>query len=128
MLSTIGQGVTLDAIVKLGYKNTHDDFDICRFFKRDDGGHELALDVTWALVNSEPATKAVSTDTEFPALLSELWTALANVGFTVDEEFRRATGRVRFARFDRLVRMGEPRVTAVHVYAQYGCCIGPTSV
>lgn len=56
MMQTAGQGVVIHALLKLGFKCTYDDFDLCRLRHVDEERRiQCDVDVTFQLVDIEQA-------------------------------------------------------------------------
>jgi len=85
MLTTMGQGVVLNALLQQGFTASYNHFDICRLFKRSESGEiinaEVTMEVDFGNYRGDSfASSPVVEPDNFPRALSHLAAVLENSG------------------------------------------------
>lgn len=123
MLLNIGEGVILDALLRLGFTCTYDDVDLARLTATTCADSVISVDVTRQLVSGDE--KLLTPPHEPPsgliAPLAMLHDRLSKVGCCYDfDAHRKDESEAVFVRYDTFVapRLGRPMTTKVIVRAR----------
>jgi len=114
MLTTMGQGVVLNALLQQGFTASYNHFDICRLFKRTDSGEiinaEVTMEVDFGNYRGEAFTSKQEVEPEnFPRVLSHLAAVLENSGCSMVTTPGASAGNCVFASvasFERIDSIG----------------------